>query len=177
MPVLCSHDPCISPVDLLQVSSLGHYEDHMWDISLAFITSVQEGLCFHAVNLLSFIPPVLRDMLLPVPGSLSVSSSLSPQFLNQSLPLDLCLTESRRWRRAGNSCSVASINEWFSLVFCPVCQSALLFASHKGWWRKVAEGQQNWIYFFGKPWVIKLINLHVMNGGWIIVCRIYLPVW
>lgn len=172
----------ISPVDLLQVSSLGHYEDHMWGILLPFITAVQGRLSFRVVNLLSFIPPALRDMLLPV-GSVSVSSSLFPHSLYQSLlsywDSVFCIwpTESRRRGRDGGSCSVACINNRFSLVFCPMCQSTLLFATHKGWWRKVAEGQQNWIYFFGKPWVIKLINLHVMNGGWIIVCRIYLPVW
>lgn len=150
----------------------------MWDISLPFITSVQGRLCFQAVKLLSFIPPAFRGI-----SCLPLSSFLSPRSLNQSILLDwdsvFCIwpTESARQSRAGGSCSVESINDRFTLVFCPVCQSALLFASHKGWWRKVAEGQQNWIYFFGKPWVIKLINLHVMNGGWIIVCRIYLPVW
>lgn len=85
--------PYISPMDLLQVSSQGHYEDHLWDISLSFITSVQGRWCFHAVKLLSFIPPALWDFLYPVLGlfiSLStVPKSVSPLRLRSSL---LCLT-------------------------------------------------------------------------------------
>lgn len=157
------------------------------DLLKVTMKTICETSCFHSLHLFregwvsmqwSFCASFQQHS-----GTLSVSSSLSPLYLNQFLLSDwgsgFCVwpTESRRWSGAGGSYSVASINDQFALVFCPVCQSALLFASHRGWWRKVAEGQQNWIYFFGKPWVIKLINLHVMNGGWIIVCRIYLPVW